>query len=596
LSVATSESRLKDRLGAWLRRDGLAVLLFALAVVVMTYPLAFRPGEGLPSDGRDIFTALWQVWWLGDMVGSGQSANFSPYLFHPNGLDVTFMPHPWTALGTWRTLARLFGDAAGYNLNMMLGLLASATTAYLLVRTLTGNRAAAWVGGAFYAFYPAHVIRVMRQPTTGSIQWLPLFMLALIAGLHEMASPPPSDRNLSRRGLTLAVLAGVALSLNAYISIKPWMQAALLGALYVALAAIVEGWWRRVAFWQAVGVLAVVSLLLVVPIVLPYLGAGSDLGGAIGQYPDSLDRNSADLLQMIKAAPNLPVFMPRSLARMTGRSFSRWTAGDTLYVGLVSTMLAIAGTVDALRRDRRRLVWLAAALVLWSLSLGTVLRIDSAKQPDAWTPYQWLAGNPFFNAARVPHRFGLGFSVAWAVLVGYGVASLWEWFGSRKWLAYSLTGVLTAVMLFELAEIPIPLYPTDVSPFYEQLRAEGGEEAIIDLPMHHSFSKRYMYLQTIHQRPIVEGKIARMPDGAYDYITGNALLRAWREKEALSCDYDIEEAIADLRADGFGYVVVQREDLPEWLVDYFAAVEPVHQDKFITVFRLADLQANPPCN
>jgi hypothetical protein len=190
----------------------------------------------------------------------------------------------------------------------------------------------------------------------------------------------------------------------------------------------------------------------------------------------------------------------------------------------------------------------------------------------------------------------LGFSVAWAVLVGYGVASLWEWFGSRKWLAYSLTGVLTAVMLFELAEIPIPLYPTDVSPFYEQLRTEGGEEAIIDLPMHHSFSKRYMYLQTIHQRPIVEGKIARMPDGAYDYITGNALLRAWREKEALSCDYDIEEAIADLRADGFGYVVVQREDLPEWLVDYFAAVEPVHQDKFITVFRLADLQANPPCN
>jgi hypothetical protein len=113
--------------------------------------------------------------------------------------------------------------------------------------------------------------------------------------------------------------------------------------------------------------------------------------------------------------------------------------------------------------------------------------------------------------------------------------------------------------------------------------------------MHESFAKRYMYLQTIHQRPIVEGKVARMPDGAYDYIKTNPLLRDWREKERLTCDYDIGGAIAGLQADGFGYVVVQRRDVPEWLVDYFAAVEPVYRDKYITAFRLADLEANPPC-
>ena len=159
-----SGSRLAKALVAWLRRDWLALLLFSLAVVVMTYPLAFRLGEGLPTSGKDIFPALWQVWWLGEVVENGQSANFTPYLFYPNGLDVTFMPHPWTALGTWRILTGLFGDAAGYNLNIMLGLLASAYTAYLLVRTLTDDRVAAWVGGAFFAFYPGHVIRVMRQP------------------------------------------------------------------------------------------------------------------------------------------------------------------------------------------------------------------------------------------------------------------------------------------------------------------------------------------------------------------------------------------------------------------------------------------------
>jgi hypothetical protein len=104
-----------------------------------------------------------------------------------------------------------------------------------------------------------------------------------------------------------------------------------------------------------------------------------------------------------------------------------------------------------------------------------------------------------------------------------------------------------------------------------------------------------MYLQSVHGRPIVEGKIARMPEGTYDYIEANPLLRAWREKEPLTCGYDVEQAIGDLRADGFRYVVVHNDEIPDWLVGYFSAVEPVHQDKYITAFALADLQAAPPC-
>lgn len=55
---------MKGRPAHWprdlVRRDGFAIVLFALATILMTYPLAFRLGEGLSSGGLDIFLAFWQ--------------------------------------------------------------------------------------------------------------------------------------------------------------------------------------------------------------------------------------------------------------------------------------------------------------------------------------------------------------------------------------------------------------------------------------------------------------------------------------------------------------------------------------------------------
>jgi len=597
MAVGKLTRRLRAVVTPWLRRDGLALLLFAGAVAAMTYPLAFRPAQGLPNPGdgifrRDIYPAFWQVWWLGEVVKRGYNANFSPLLFHPNGLDVTFQPHPWTALGVWLPLARLLGDFAGFNVAILLGLLWSAYLAYLLVLKLTDSRVAAWVGGAFYAFYPAHVVRVLQQPTTGSIQWIPLFVLALVAGLERTAT-----RDQPRRRLALLVLASVALSLNAYISIKPWMQALLLGALYVPLAALAEGWWRQRAFWGALGVLAACSLLFVLPVISPYVLSGSGLEQAIELKAPSAEEwnKGADVLSYFKTAPQLPLFVPRSAARLAGMEFTEWHQGRTFYVGLISSALVAVGVAGSLRRDRRRLVWLVMALVLWSLSLGVVLRVDNDLQREAWTPYQLVGGLPFFAAVRVPHRFALGFSLPWAVLVGHGVADLWRRLSGRRWLAWGAVGALSVLMLVELTEAPIPQHAITVPAFYTQLRAEPDGGAVVELPIGDD-PKRNMYLQTIHGRPMSEGKIARMPPDAYAYVDANPLLSAWRDKAELTCDFDLDQAIASLRADGYRYVVVHKPGgVPNWMVDYVVGKTPVYADEKITVFELADLEGNPLC-
>jgi hypothetical protein len=581
--------RVLEGLRGWLRRDGIVLLLFALAVVAMTYPLALKPGEGLPSQGQDIYTSFWQKWWLVKVLGGGYDPNHTPYLFYPDGLDITFQPRRWAALGAWIPLTQLFGDIAGYNLTALLGLLVSAYTAYLLVLHLTGQRGAAWLGGAFFAFYPQHIDRALGQPNTGSVQWLPLFMLVLIVVMRRLAqSWDGTQRVPFARSVLIVLPAALVLSLNAGISLKVWVLAALMGTLYALIAAFIEGWWRSMAFWRDMFVLMVLGIVLITPVTLPYFQAGW-LGEAIGRFKPS---TGADLYSLVLPAPGRPPFLPPFVAGLLGLPDERW-GGGSFHVGVTTIALVLTGLLARDPKRSRRVIWLALAVFFWILSLGTVLRINSIERPDIWTPYRLVQGVPLFQAIRKPKRFALAFALPWAVLAGLGAAQIGRWFKKRQWLGGVVVGLLAVLMLYEINEAPVFIKPANVSPFYEHLRINAEPGAVIDLPMGRQQTKRYMFLQTVHGRPIVEGVVARMPEGAYDYIQANPLLRAWSEEQPPSCDYDIEQAIADLRADGFYYVILHTGSRE--LGAYFADVEMVYQAEGITVYDLDGLAAHPPC-
>jgi hypothetical protein len=235
---------LRDLIGEWDRRDWIALALFGLAVIVMTWPLLLYLGDRLPSRGRDILSAMWQNWWLKQILFHGHQPGYSPYLFFPQGLDTTLQPRRWPGVFTWLPLSFVFGDIAAYQFNAWLGLWFSAVGTYVLVRHLTGNRYAAWAGGAFFTFYPQHLEDALGQPNTGSVQWLPVFLLALVLLFETLA-----ERNrLDRRALALIGASAVAGAINAYINLKIWVLAAVLAALYTAAVALAKGLWRLVCW------------------------------------------------------------------------------------------------------------------------------------------------------------------------------------------------------------------------------------------------------------------------------------------------------------------------------------------------------------
>lgn len=585
-------------LRAWLKRDGIALALFALATVIMTYPLAFQPSAGLPSPGGDTITAIWQKWWLVQAVSNGLNAGFSPYLFHPIGLDVTFQTRPWTALGTWQLLVILFGEVAGYNLNVLLSLGASAYMMYLLVYELTSRRGAAWIGGAFFGFYPQHVQRHFEQGTTGNLVWIPLFLLGLVGLMRKLGSAEDTSRRFSSGAFYLGV-AIVALSLSAYMSVKHLMFFAPLGALYVGAVGLFDGLWRKTEFWVAGVAFVIGALILSAPVVWPFLRAGwQNIQGAIEVYSPGA---GADLWSWVRPAPNRPPFVASGVGKLLGIKEKEWSGGN-FYLGLTTVGLAIYGLVDRKVSRRDRLIWFALALIYWVLALGVILRLNATQRPEIWMPYRLIADFPLFQAVRKPRRFSLVFTVPWAVLVGYGAAHVERAIRGNQRLARGVMASLAILMLYELSLIPIHMYPPKVSTFYsdhwlEEPEVEPG--AIIDLPIGMGGNPVSMYLQTIHGRPVVAGRAARLPEEANAYIDNNLLLRAWKDDSPPICGREFEGAVEELLADGFQYVVLHNQQgvatATKNQQSYFEGV-PLHfGDGWVRAYRLADLAEQPPC-
>jgi len=76
----------------------------------------------------------------------------------------------------------------------------------------------------------------------------------------------------------------------------------------------------------------------------------------------------------------------------------------------------------------------------------------------------------------------------------------------------------------------------------------------------------------------------------------------WSE-ERLSCDFDLDQAIDQLQADGFEYVIVHKHEVlnnkgrvPRWVYSYAWDVAPYYEDDAIIVYTLHDLRATQWCD
>lgn len=531
----------------WAAETGVVLGAYAVLAVGMTWPLAAHFTTALP-DGSDGWQYLWNLWWMKTALVDLHTNPFhTDLLYYPHGVSLLFDTLT-PLLGVISIPFQLLGMSlpAVYNLLVMFSFVAGGYGAYLLVRRLTGARAAAFVAGLIFAFCPYHFAHLRGHLNLLSLQWLPFYVLALHQAWDDRASYP-------HRALHSA-LAGLWLAVNAY---TEWTYALFLGLFtiwYVAWRLLSD---RRGSAWRAgLGSLVVtggVALALVAPVLVPMV-AEARASNYMQATPHEVAFFSSDLTDAFM--PNLfhPLWLDHGAA-VIAHYGGRPPAEIVVFVGYTVLLVGIA-TVWALRGRTEVRFWGLTALGGWILSLGPILHIwgqsifGGIRIP---LPYAALYFLPFFNIFRVPARFMVVVMLALAVLVGYGLAA---YAGRGMRVSRAACVAVGALVLAEFLAVPYPTMALrDAGGFYEQAAREPGQFAILDLPL--TPLATYLGYQTVHHRPIVDGHLSRQPPDPF--ITDTPVLRYLLPSTPADDPLAAEAArtgLADLRRAGVRYAVV----------------------------------------
>jgi len=338
--------------------------LYAVLALALTWPLARGLTRDVPADLADPLLNCWVLAWGADHIvrfATGEWTAFAGFwngnIFYPAPLTLAYSEHLFAQAVQIAPVYALTGNVIlCYNLLFLSTFVLSGLGVYLLLRDLTGEAGAAFVGGVIYAFLP-YRFEQMAHLQSMSTQWMPFVFLGL--------------RRFVRGGRPRA-LAGTALALTAHnLSCGYYLFFfAPFVAAYGLFEMAAQGRLRDGRRWTGLVLCALVVVALALPFLLPY--AELRTGEATARSVVTLREFSADLLAYVTATSYQLVWKELSSVydRPEGHLFPGVTA---VVLGLFAIAGALAASWRALPRPEghavRRLAVAAGAVVAaWVVS------------------------------------------------------------------------------------------------------------------------------------------------------------------------------------------------------------------------------------
>ncbi len=518
--------------------------VYALISLLLTWPLILHFGDAVPAGG-DAWENIWNLWWLRKAIETGQWPFHTDYKYFPYGVNLYFdtivplagllgAPLQWLGLSLVST----------YNVLVLLSFVLSALGMYLLARYLTADTVASFIAGFIFGFCPYHFAHLYGHLNLMWMQWMPFYILFLLKAVEGAlgqgeqrfapteadATPSPaigegwgaeqpaptqspalSTQHSALSTLRNALLAGLFLVLNAY---SEWTYAIFLG-LFTIFYLLYRLWGLRREGRRMVRLIAPLAamgglfLLLTAPVLI-----GTIIEIRTVQYTQlPLTEQlyySADLYAYITPSTLHPIFGPAVTA--IGQRFDAPPGDLVITPGITPLLLGIFALVVWKRRAVRFWGW--SALLFIIVSLGPILHIANNTQFTDFNgsmvmPYALLYELPFFSVMRTPMRFAVLVVLALAALAAYAVKYIRARPGGYV-TAWLIPAVLLGLIAFEYITVPVPMSPPPQPlTFYHRIHDEGGNFAIAELPMRPMVD--YLTYQTISDKPIVGGHLARQP-------------------------------------------------------------------------------------
>lgn len=527
-----------------------APLLLGLLAVALVLGPSLRPGRLIGDEGLDVWSHVWGVGEVARALSEGRLPWRAPGIAWPDGGVLWYIDPLGALVGLLPSWA--LGPEAGFTaqLALQVGLAAAAGWAY--GRALGGSGIVAGLGLATTPFLLGELHNGITEAC-----WLGLI--------------PAAGAAAAARSPMTGIWVGLCWAATPYHGVS----ASLLALTHLLLGPGKPASWAE----KGRGVLAMLALaaLVAAPFLLGLKLALSD---------------PAALTQKPPAGDNWPVFRVNAVDPVhLLRPGDAWTVQHegpleapfrrTPYLGLTLLGLALWG---ASQNKNNRCLFIP-------LALGSTLALG----PYLWRDGDWartadgrLIALPFralLMASGVsmdhPLRFIGGALTALAGLADAALPAR----GRRRWLVPGFAALVVSEQLL-LAPSPWPLAtaPAGLPAVYAALPADG--RALIDLPADRGESiatNRYLYWQGLHGRPVpYAAKV-----GSQGFPSLNAALRTWTAAGRLTPvpegapgaprpGEDLSGAVAELAAQGFGWVVLHPELLarPDLLSAHREVLDP----------------------
>ena len=500
-----------------------AALFLALTAVMTWQQLASFHAVG---DTGDPLFSVWRLSWVAHQLPRDPLRLFDANIFYPEPRTLAYSDAMLaTALFAAPLLWLGVHQIVVYNIVLLLSFAASGVSMYALARSLTGDRAAAFVAGVAFAFYPfrfEHYSHLELQVTV----WMPLALLMM----HRTVKGG-RVRDGAATGALVALQTLSSLYLGLYLLV-------VIGVVWL----VIGGWkalaGRRVAPWLAA---AAVVVVMVLPVAVPYLLNR----GQLGERPDWEAR-------LYSATPRSYL-----VAHVSNRLYANVLDGPrtpeaSLFPGVLLVGLAAAGAWPTLSRNRA--AYAIAALVAFDGSLG-LNGIVFPTLRDVLLPFRGL---------RVPARFSILVGLSLSVLAAYGVQRLRRspWLGRSRWAA-AVPALCAAVLLAEnvpnLQLTEVPLRPPLIYDYFEG----APPSVLVDLPFPESLERatadsRRLYYATFHWQTLITGSSGYFPE-------------SFRQAVRMLKGVPTARAVTFLQERGVQFIALTRADCADW--EYWQSIE-----------------------
>jgi len=583
---------------------------YSLLSILMTYPMIFRlnyfPYTGIERipPGGDSYYYLWWMWWCKKAILGSHNLFWTNYIFYPQGASLYFNPTLLYAIISI-PFQGFFELATIYNILYLFSLVISGIGAYLLLKYLTKSRLASFIVGCIFAFAPFHFVHIGHLPVS-SYQWLPFFVLFFIRMYKES-----SYKN--------ALFAAVFWTISSY---GDYNYGAML-LVFILFFFVYQLWYNRKTvlnskFLKRFAVMSFLFFILMSPVAIPMVKLYFQGVIEVVRPIQSSISQSADFLSYFVPSFMHPVFgklvepFYRRVATFDGYKISGYVELVT-YIGFTVIFLVIY----ALRRisfDKIRF-WLFLTIIFFILSLGPALkfnglvtfpagglRLDKIAEkvepnlnPIALgmlkkyigipLPYLIWHFTPILNGAESASRLFVLVLLGVTVLSGYTCRDLLERLGKRRLfhikLQVVLASLLISAVMFEFLSIPIPMVYTPIPSFYKQISQDSADYCVIDVPLLSYFDKNdpfyprgkkvpfysidsglSQYYQTVHNKRILVGLLARWPEGLDGFIEQTPFLKLLAHPNEIEKN-NFEVSTEILEKYHMKYIVLYKQRLSE---------------------------------